>query len=283
MDVRRALRAQIGEAVDHVGSFASRHLPPHSSLRPPLRALRRRLPAARPKEPLTRLLYEFANSYPSVFFMQIGANDGSKGDYLETYVQARGWRGLLLEPIPYVFANLQSRHGGNPRLTLVNAAIGDHVGTAQLYYLPKDEESDLPFWYDAIASFRKEVILTHAPWIPDIESRVASIEVPTMTFASLCETHSIDSVDLIQIDTEGYDYEIIRQIDFDRIAPVLILFEHYHLGPDEREACRAYLQGHGYSLISNFMDTVAIRAIAEDVRSVNLVKLLTKLRAENSG
>ena len=278
MRIRDAARPLVGTAVDRVAAAATRLIPGDSRLRPTLRAVRHRLPTGRPTEPLTCLMYEFANLYPHALFMQIGANDGSKGDYLETYVQTRDWRGVLVEPIPYVFANLTRRHGSNPRLTLVNAAISDHDGTASLYYLPKDEDDNLPPWYDALATFRRDVLLTHTPWIPDIESRIATIDVATLTFDSLCRSRGIERLDLIQIDTEGYDYEIIRQIDLDRYRPSFILFEHYHLRPDERDSCRSSLERHGYRAISNFMDTVAILDDPTDKRSVRLVKLLTKLR-----
>jgi FkbM family methyltransferase len=278
MRIRDAARPLVGTAVDRVSAVASRLIPAESRVRPTFRAVRRRLPTGRPTEPLTRLLYEFANLHSQVLFMQIGANDGNKGDYLETYVQSRDWRGVLVEPIPYVFANLTRRHGSNSRLTLVNAAISDHDGTATLYYLPKDEDANLPPWYDALATFRREVLLTHSPWIADIDSRIATIEVDSLTFESLCRRQGIERVDLVQIDTEGYDYEIIRQIDLDKYQPAFILFEHYHLRPDERDECQSYLERHGYRSISNFMDTVAIHEDPTDKRSVRLVNLLTKLR-----
>jgi FkbM family methyltransferase len=278
MRIRYAAQPVVGTAVDRVAAVASRLIPPDSRLRPTLRAVRRHLPTPRPTEPLTRLLYEFANLHSQVLFMQIGANDGNKGDYLERYVQTRDWRGVLVEPVPYVFANLSRRHGSNSRLTLINAAIADHDGTASLYYLPEDDDSSLPSWYDAVATFRREVLLTHTPWIPDIDSRIATIEVPTLTFESLCRGQGIERVDLVQIDTEGYDYEVIRQIDLDKVRPAFILFEHYHLRSDERDACQSYLESHGYRSISNFMDTVAIRDDPNDKRSVRLGDLLTKLR-----
>lgn len=278
MRVRSAAQARLGAATDRFAKFVSSRVPAQSRFRPLMRSLRRRLPAAKPIEPLTLLIAEFARTYSKPFFVQVGANDGDKGDYLETYVNTRAWTGVLVEPIPYVFEDLTKRHGSNVRLTLVNAAIADHDGTAKLYYLPRDDTADLPTWYDALATFRKEVLLKHTPWIPDIDSRITTIEVPTLTFESLCKAHRIDRLDLVQIDTEGYDYEIVRQIDLDKYMPTLVMYEHYHLEPDERTACELFLRSHGYSTISNFMDTVAVRIDASDKRSRRLGNLLTKLQ-----
>jgi FkbM family methyltransferase len=215
--------------------------------------------------------------------MQIGANDGDKGDYLDTYVRCLDWTGILVEPIPYVFEALETRHGTNPRLTLVNAAIADHDGTARIHYLPKADDPDLPEWYDALASFRRDVIVDHAPWIPDIESRVSSIEVPALTMDSLCAAHGIREFDLVQIDTEGYDYEVVKQIDLDKHRPAVVLYEHYHLRPGEREMCEQHLERHGYRSISNFFDTLSVRVDPTDRRARRLNRLLTRLQADAGG
>jgi FkbM family methyltransferase len=276
VSIRLRTRSLIGTAVDRAVATVSPHVGPGSALRPMLRSLRHRLPT--PVEPLTHLVAEFARMYPDAFFVQVGANDGSKGDYLKTYVDSLGWTGVLIEPIPYVFARLSDRHGTNPNLTLVNAAIAHEDGTAELYYLPKDEHSDLPVWYDALATFRKEVILKHAPWIPDIEARITTIEVPTVTFESMCQVRGVEGIDLLQIDTEGYDYEVIRQVDLDKHRPALILFEHYHLTSDDRRACEDLLDSRGYRTISNFMDTIAIRIDDADRRNRRLAKTLSGLQ-----
>lgn len=252
-------RVRLSKGLDHLFAVVSAAFPPGPQWRPRLGTLRARLLTAQPEDPLIRVLSEFARACPEATFMQIGANDGDKGDYLQDYVRNR-WRGVLVEPIPYVFASLAGRYGGCPRLTLVNAAVTDHDGTATLYYLPKADSDDLPYWYDALATFRKDVLLKHEPWIPDIGSRIATIEVRALTFGSLCADNGIEHVDLIQIDTEGYDFEIIRQIDLDRYRPLIVLYEHFHLAPDERQACELHLREKGYICGSNYMDTLAVRA-----------------------
>lgn len=278
VSARFKAKSVLGSAVDRTVGALSPHVGEESALRPVLRSLKRRLPA--PVDPLTYLIAEFAGLYPNAFFVQVGANDGSKGDYLDTYVRSLGWTGILIEPIPYVFDGLSRRHGSNPNLTLANVAIAHEDGTAELYYLPKDEHSDLPSWYDALATFRKDVLLKHEPWIPDIASRIQTIEVPTATFESLCRTYGVEGIDLLQIDTEGYDYEVIRQVDLDAHRPALILYEHLHLAPDDRRACEDLVHSHGYTTVSNVMDTVAIRIDDSDRRSRRLARTLEGLRAE---
>ena len=47
-----------------------------------------------------------------------------------------------------------------------------------------------------------------------------------MSFADLLNEYNIERIDLLQIDTEGYDSEIIRGLDFSKIKPSFIHFEH---------------------------------------------------------
>jgi len=269
----------VQSTVERLGARATRMVAADSRLRPPLRKLRGWLSPS-PTDPILRLVEEFARTSSMPFFVQIGANDGTKGDYLDAHVRSSGWRGILVEPIPYVFGALEARHGTNPRLTLVNAAIADQDGTSPIYFIPKDDEADIPVWYDALASFHRDVIAKHSPWIPDIEDRISSIDVRTLTFESLCAAHEVHEIDLVQIDTEGHDFEVIKLIDLERHRPAIVLYEHYHLAPHDRDACERHLERHGYGLVSNYFDTIAVRVEGRDRRTRRLSRLLTRVQAE---
>jgi hypothetical protein len=60
----------------------------------------------------------------NVFFVQIGSNDGSRGDPLYAAVRRHGhWRGILVEPVPFVFERLKNNYDNDPRLIFENVAI----------------------------------------------------------------------------------------------------------------------------------------------------------------
>jgi len=63
----------------------------------------------------------------------------------------------------------------------------------------------------------------------------------------------------VQIDTEGYDLEVIKLIDLERFRPTLLMFEHLHLASADFETCLQRLRDHGYEHISDTMDTVCLR------------------------
>ena len=54
--------------------------------------------------------------------------------------------------------------------------------------------------------------MRHANRIPEIERRIVTTQVPCVTFTTLCRRYGFDRVDLLAIDTEGYDWEIVRSL-----------------------------------------------------------------------
>ena len=205
-------------------------------------------------------------------FVQVGANDGVGHDLLIDEVASRHWRGVLVEPVPYVFERLQANHGANPRLELDNVAIADVDGSRDLYYLDAAEPgAPLPAWYDKLGSFDRDVIAKHSPpAIPDFERRLRVEPVRCVTFDTLCRTHGLASIDLVQIDTEGYDFEIIKLIDLDRLTPRLVIYEHLHFDADTR-AGSEHMEARGYEEISDVVNTVALRTSGLGPRDYRLL------------
>jgi hypothetical protein len=67
--------------------------------------------------------------------------------------------------------------------------------------------------------------------------------------ARALQVAGLESVDLIQIDAEGYDWPIIRSIDFDRVRPAIVRFEYRNMLPSDADACLAHLAAHGYRFL----------------------------------
>src|SRR3954451_18446909 len=148
----------------------------------------------------------------------------------------------MVEPVPYVFERLRRNYAGVAGVTLVNAAIADRDGTLPFFHLrdaPPDERATLPDWYDGVGSLSREAVLSHAPQMPGIAERLVESEVEALTFATLCERHDLQQVDLVVIDAEGFDWQILRTIDLARHRPRLVVYEHFHLAPGDRAEARA--------------------------------------------
>ena len=225
------------------------------------RRLRRRLAGP-------RLLEAFAASYPKAFFVEIGSNDGDQHDHLRPLILSRPWRGIMVEPVPYVFERLQRNYAELDRIVLENAAIGPRDGELPFFHLRRAgsaERARLPDWYDGIGSLSSAVVLSHRDQIPDIDGRLVRTLVPSLTFESLCRRHSVDRLDLLLVDAEGYDWEILRGIDLANRRPRVIIYEHYHLSGEARRDCRAHLDQLGYETMEEGFDTFCLRPNGDEL------------------
>jgi FkbM family methyltransferase len=233
-------------------------LPPESRLGRWKRRMGQRL-RPQPKPKLGFLYTEFARTYPAARFVQIGANDGVMSDPLHAFVVKTAWRGILVEPVPYLFERLRRNYPARPGLVFENVAIAAEPGQRPFYYLRETVgDSALPDWHAGLGSFLREVVVKHAGDIPDLEDRLVVQDVPCLTFAGLCQRHGFDQVDLLHMDTEGYDYEIIKTIDFTRYRPRLLVYEHHHLSPADRVECLQRLQAAGYECIGEGLDAICL-------------------------
>jgi FkbM family methyltransferase len=221
-----------------------------------------------------------ARLYPKAFFIQVGANDGDQLDPLRTAVHRADWRGIMVEPVPYVFQKLKANNGHLARrVRLENVAIADICGQLPFWHLPQAQAGEgLPRLYDAIGSFRKDVVLKHINFIPDIEDRLVCTNVDCITFEELCRRNEVESLDILQIDTEGYDFEIIKMIDFERLAPTLLIYEHHHFDEETDRECRQFLRGKCYDLFKEGMDTWCLKVNrGDDSRRKELERYWQKL------
>jgi FkbM family methyltransferase len=203
-------------------------------------------------------LFEFARAHHSVFILQIGANDGVTRDPIHWFINRYKWDGLLLEPVPQTFAKLAATYGGRSNLVLVNAALAQEDGLMTLHAVAM--EPGVPDWCNRLASFSLETVLSHKYAFPDIENYVYQQPVEALTFARLVEQYGIDRLDVVMIDVEGYDYQVLKQIDFVHFAPNLVIFEHAHLPEIESRAAVKLLIENGYEVYkASNMDFVAVR------------------------
>ena len=206
------------------------------------------------------VLSKYANYKTNVSFVQIGSNNGITGDPIHNYIIEKSWRGILVEPVPYLFNELlNTYHNLNDRLIFENSAIAEDNGQLKFYRLQKSDLPNLPILYDQLGSFNKDVILKHRDYIPSFDKLFIEDKVNTITFNELINKHSINKVDLLHIDTEGYDFEIIKMIPFSDLHIEFIMFEHKHLSDIDYKAAIKLLKQNKFILGIIEGDTLAIK------------------------
>ncbi len=212
-----------------------------------------------------RLSVEFAIAHlmlskKDIYFVQIGANDGVTNDPMHKFVTTFGWHGVLVEPGPVAFERLKANYENDGNLTFVNAAISEKDGFRTLYTVRIDDGTFRGA--HMYSSFKKEVILRQTRWVPDIADRIEEIQVRCISMETLLREVGAAHVDILQIDTEGYDFAILKMIDFSKFQPSIICYEHAHLSKSDMQAAAELLIGQGYRLARDNLDTLAYQPIA---------------------
>jgi FkbM family methyltransferase len=171
--------------------------------------------------PLEQLFYKYiANDF---FFIQIGANNGQRYDPIHHLVvqEKKLVKGIAIEPVDEYFKELQETYKDFPNIKLLNTAIHNVDRESVIYKIAPGYENKGE-QLKGMSSFDKNNFLKEGISVNDIVAE----KVPCISFMDLVEQENITKLHLLQIDAEGYDIEIINSIDFNRIKPYIINFEH---------------------------------------------------------
>jgi FkbM family methyltransferase len=140
-------------------------------------------------EDLARRLYQF---HPGVIF-DVGANIGQS---------ARKFRSrfpdsevFCFEPVESTFAELQAALAGDGRVRLFPLALGASCGSARIQLQERSDNNSL----------RRSAEEDQSP-----RDDLPSETVEVITLDDFCAQHDIPQIDLLKIDTEGYDLEVLK-------------------------------------------------------------------------
>ncbi|MEX0780143.1 MAG: FkbM family methyltransferase [Balneolales bacterium] len=209
------------------------------------------------KKSLQKIINRFSRSKENIFFIQIGSNDGVTRDPLNRHIRDGHWRGIVVEPVRYIYEKLVSNYKDFPGIMCENLAIADENTTKKFYRL-KQTNDGLPEWYDQLGSFYSDIVQAHRHKINNFDKYYTTDLVSCVTLDTLLEKHTIKNIDLLHVDAEGYDYEIIKMINFNKFKPEIILFEHKHLSIADYKKAMALMKRHNYRLYTEKNDTLAL-------------------------
>jgi len=195
------------------------------------------------------------NDPSDMFFLQIGAFDGVSNDPIHHHVVKHGWRGVLIEPQPWAYERLKETYKDCSGLVIRNVAISDQGSKRELFVLDT-ENPKAPHWAGQVASFDRATITKHAALVPEA-NEIQSIVVDVMPLKAVISEHQVERIDVLQIDTEGFDFEILKMVDFEALAPFVIHYEHCHLNKADAEKSFRLLIENGYQVAVGETDTIA--------------------------
>lgn len=229
------------------------------------------------RPPLTST-YDFLRFYAeskkkkgeSVFCFQVGANDGKTNDPVYEYFRDYNWKGLLVEPQTDVYEQgLTQTYKDNKNVILENVALAKTSGELPFYRVAISKAR----WATGLSSFDLKSLQGHIDngyiirkakeegvQIPEDQSKlIETVKVPTLRIDDLMGKHKINNFQILCVDTEGFDFEIIKLIDLKKYNPEVIFFESKNLSNEDFIAAKKLLTDNGYELYWEKGDTLAIK------------------------
>jgi FkbM family methyltransferase len=182
-----------------------------------------RVVSATPSYGLDRLDLEVAAHLPERgVFVEAGAHDGLTQSNTAMLELTRGWRGLLVEPIPELAERCRLNRPGAAVAQAALVAAGFPAERVRMTYC--NRSSIIEGGRGSPEADRAWIELCRK--LPDQAGlEPYSVLVPARTLSSLLDEHGIERVDFLSLDLEGYEANALRGVDFRRHLPNLILVE----------------------------------------------------------
>lgn len=191
-----------------------------------------------------------------VNFLQIGAMDGVKHDELHHYIKNNNWSGYLVEPLPDMFQRLTENYKDHPQLTFECSAIADKDGPVKMHRIPTNKiGSDVQEWAEGCSTLVPE---SH---IEDLRPHMITETVNGLTIKSFYEKYGIlnGDIDFVQVDTEGFDYNIFLQLQANGLTADIYKIEIAHITYTKAVWMRWILDNMGYKTFIDGYDLIAYR------------------------
>ena len=191
-----------------------------------------------------------------VQFIQIGANDGVKNDPIHFYIKKFHWKGILVEPLPQLFKKLVENYKEEENLIFENVGISSKSGEMDFYYLPSQYNE--PDWLQQIGSFDLDAIKYNLGNYTVFLDKIETSKVSTVSLSELVERSGFLKVDLLIVDAEGFEYNILSQIENLKGKPTYILFEWGCMKEDIQRLLFDFLEKQLYKLYASGGDIMAV-------------------------
>lgn len=176
-----------------------------------------------------------------VFVLQVGPGNGESGLPLLQRFRDDGWSGLLIEPLPQNFAQLEALHHDSDRVAILNLGISDVSANLPIHSLTPEAEARNRRGPRGRASLDRDRIA--GPGIADEDLQVA--EVPVLRMDIVLEELGIDTAQVLAINAGGHEEQVLAGCDLATLDPSLIFL---HTAPDSpaEASCIATLTASGF-------------------------------------
>lgn len=213
---------------------------------------------------------QYSRAHKNITVVQVGANDGFNHDPIHIFIKRDQWNGVLLEPQKEVYRKyLKKLHRKSKGMYTLNAALDHESGEKPIYKIAFSQAR----WATGLTTFKKfsleKVIASgyvekaakkEGVKLPaNKENYIKRETISCISLDLLLQKYNLKNIDWLQIDTEGFDFEIIKMFRIDQTKPKVIVYENDHLKEDEKQQCLELLTKHRYQIKKFGKNTVAMR------------------------
>ena len=204
-----------------------------------------------------RSLFSYLNERHDgrITFIQIGGNDGKRGDPVNSFCKRYSWKGIIAEPVPEYFSKLSIEYQDSAGVSCENVAISSKSGELKIYFVPFSEVPIDKPWEQGLASLDRAHLLQNGVR----EDRIHEVVVPVLTVSDLLSRYPAINISLVVIDVEGHEAEILSSFPWEETVPECVLFESKHLSDDEHAKVTESLKKFGYSNYRMINDTICLQ------------------------
>lgn len=156
--------------------------------------------------PITNLLIDYIKDIKNGFYVEVGAYDGIFQSSTKFIEDNYNWKGILIEPNPNVFLDLEKNRPNN---ILINKCVVSN----------KYKNNTIMGAFD-----NGPMSFIHN--IRNIQN-IKLIDVECDNLSNILDIFNIMTIDLLSINTEGYEYEVLEGLNFNKYKPTYILITIY--------------------------------------------------------
>lgn len=215
-------------------------------------------------EAIPKVLEVLGRAHSSPSFVKIGANDGLTGDPCgDIFLRDKRWRGLLVEPVDYCVDRLKNTYSDSARFTICQVAIGHKQERRKFFFMAKEAKYSfpgMPEWYDQLGSFDREHVAKH--FSAEADKFIIEKEIDVCPLSLILKRTGFVAPLVLHIDVEGFDYEVLKSLNFRQSRPSVIMAEHKHLSASDLYFMTELLDGKGYLILNTGGDILALSRTA---------------------
>jgi len=167
-------------------------------------------------------------------FVDIGAWDGIRYSNSYFFEKNRNWTGLCVEPLPNEFKELLK----NRTCICINCAISPDEGSKKFLMINHPDGGGM--LSGLVDGYNK----AHMKRVNKFKDNISIMNIRCRRINNILEEYKLFNIDYCSIDVEGFDFKILKDIDFNSFNIKMFSIENNY-----KDDIRSFMSSKNYSFI----------------------------------